>query len=156
MAKKQLRSVSKTKIGNKSPSFSYKDINGKEYSLSDFKGKLVYIDVWATWCGPCIAQIPALKKLEHDYKDKDVVFVSISVDKESDFEKWKAMVIEKDLKGVQLFADKSFDSKFIKAYGISSIPTFILLNKKGKIIERRTSKPSTDNVREKLDRYLKD
>jgi thiol-disulfide isomerase/thioredoxin len=156
LAKKQLKAVSKTTVGTKSPSFTYNDVNGKEYRLSDFKGKLVYIDVWATWCAPCIAQIPALKKLEQEYKDKDVVFVSISVDREKDFEKWKTLVSEKDLSGIHLFADKSFDSKFIKSFAISTIPTFILLDKKGKILERRTSKPSTDNVREKLNKYLKD
>ncbi|MFK8060767.1 MAG: TlpA family protein disulfide reductase [Polaribacter sp.] len=156
LAKKQFKAVSKTKTGSKSPSFEYKDINGKEVKLKDLKGKLVYIDVWATWCGPCLDQIPALKKLEHDYKNKDVVFVSISVDGKKDFDKWKSLVKLKELKGIQLFADNSFDSKFIKSYGISTIPTFILLDKKGRILERRTSKPSTDNIRKKLDKYLKD
>lgn len=150
MAREKLKTTLKIKKGVKSPSFTYKDYNNKTHSLSDFKGKYVFIDVWATWCGPCVKQIPYLKELEHLYSNKDIVFVSISVDRPEAYEKWKKMISEKKLGGVQLFADKSFDSKFIKAYGISSIPRFILLDKEGKILNENTDKPSTEKLKNTL------
>lgn len=65
--------VKKIKKGNKAPDFSdYENYKGGTSSLSDFKGNYVYIDIWATWCKPCIAQIPYLKILEEEYKDKNI------------------------------------------------------------------------------------
>ena len=144
----------KIKKGTESPKFTFKDISNKVYSLDDFKGKYVFIDVWATWCGPCLKQIPALKELEHIYKDKDIVFVSISVDISDAYNKWKKMVDEKELGGIQLFADNSFESKFIKAYGISSIPRFIIVDKEGKIYDENADKPSTESLKTTLDSLL--
>ena len=67
--------------GKPSPKFeNYVDIKGGKKSLDSFKGKYVYIDVWATWCGPCIREIPSLKKLEKEYHNKNIAFVSISTD----------------------------------------------------------------------------
>jgi len=154
-AKEKLKTVLKIKKGVKSPSFTFKDIENKTYSLSDFKGKYVFIDVWATWCGPCLQQIPALKKLDHEYQNKDIVFVSISVDKVSAYDKWKKMVKEKALVGIQLFADNSFSSDFIKAYGISSIPRFIIIDKEGNIYDENADKPSTESTKKVLDDLLK-
>ncbi len=142
--------------GKPSPQFSYQDIKGKKISLDDFKGKLVYIDVWATWCGPCIQEIPALKKLKEDYKSKNVEIISISIDVEKDFEKWKKMVAEKQLKGVQLFADKDWKSDFVKAYGIDAIPRFLLIDQNGNILNADAPSPSSPQIREIFDKELKD
>ena len=68
------------KKGDACPKFIFKDMDGKEVSLEQFKGKYVVIDVWASWCQPCKQEFPNLKKLEEKYKDKNVVFVSISSD----------------------------------------------------------------------------
>jgi len=72
--------------------FDYLNFKGGNTKLSDFNGKYVYIDVWATWCGPCIAEIPFLKKVEEKYEGKNIAFVSISVDVQKDFEKWKNLL----------------------------------------------------------------
>ncbi len=80
------------KEGDQAPTFKYLDINGKEVSLSDLKGKYVYIDVWATWCGPCRYELPHLKELEKKMHGKKIVFVSISCDK--DKAAWEKMVKE--------------------------------------------------------------
>ena len=88
------------KEGDQAPTFKYLDINGKEVSLSDLKGKYVYIDVWATWCGPCQYELPHLKELEKKMHGKKIVFVSISCDK--DKAAWEKMVKEQGLGGVQL------------------------------------------------------
>ena len=140
--------------GQPSAKFEYKDINGKLVKLDDFKGKYVYIDVWATWCGPCLGEIPHLKKLEADYHDKDIAFISISVDKKRSFSKWEKMVKEKELKGYQLFADKDWSSDFIKAYQIKGIPTFILIDPDGNIYSASAMRPSNPEIRNLFNKLL--
>ena len=121
--------------GIASPSFDYENFNGGKTKLEDLRGKYVYIDVWATWCGPCIAEIPSLKKVEEKYHGKNIVFVGISVDTNKDHEKWQKFVTKKELAGVQLFADKDWNSDFIKAFGINSIPRFLLIDPEGKVVK---------------------
>ncbi|SHF90632.1 Thiol-disulfide isomerase or thioredoxin [Flavobacterium fluvii] len=149
----------KTKNLNKlnntvSPSFDYENHKGGKTKLEDFRGKYVYIDVWATWCGPCRAEIPFLKKTEEMYHDKNIVFVSISVDVDKDHDKWKNFVAEKQLGGVQLFADKNWYSDFITSYGINSIPRFILIHPNGTVVKANASRPSSTQLKEELDKLL--
>lgn len=154
------RRLSNTIIKGKiSPKFvNYKNFNGGTTSLDDLKGNYVYLDIWATWCGPCRQQIPFLEKLTEEYKNKKVKFVSISTDDarrnsgswEKAEEKWRKFVTDKNMKGVQLFADKGFQSDFIKAYGINSIPRFILLDKEGKIVNANAPRPSQQSLKDLL------
>ncbi len=137
--------------GQPSPTFNYENFKGGETALNDLKGKYVYIDVWATWCGPCIGEIPYLKELEHKYEDKNIEFVSISVDTKRDYEKWRNMVTKKELGGSQLMADNAFDSKFIDAYAINAIPRFILIDPDGNIVNADAFRPSDSSVESKLD-----
>ena len=81
---------------SQSPTFDYLNYAGGQTKLEDLKGKYVYIDVWATWCGPCLAEIPHLKKVEAAYHDKNIVFLSISIDVKKDYEKWKKFVTDKN------------------------------------------------------------
>ncbi|UMB52506.1 TlpA family protein disulfide reductase [Lutibacter sp. A64] len=134
--------------GTPSPTFkNYENIDGSLTSLSDFKGKYVYIDVWATWCAPCKAQIPFLKELEKEYHGKNITFISMSVDKPRDRDKWLAMVKDKEMSGVQIIAPNATASDFTRAYNITSIPRFILINTEGKIIDFNAPRPS---VKEKI------
>lgn len=137
-----------------SPSFDYLNYAGGNTKLEDFKGKYVYIDVWATWCGPCRQEIPFLKKAEEKYHDKNIAFISISIDKLKDQEKWKAMVKEKELSGVQLFADNDWNSKFVQEYKITGIPRFILIDPKGNIVKADAARPSSDELIKELDSLL--
>ncbi|SFZ93083.1 Thiol-disulfide isomerase or thioredoxin [Flaviramulus basaltis] len=133
--------------GQHSPKFvNYENHAGGSTSLDDLKGKYVYIDVWATWCGPCKYEIPFLKKIEKQFHDKNIVFVSLSVDKKKDYEKWKKMVIDKELTGIQLLADKDFESDFIKDYMVKGIPKFILLDPDGKIVRSSAPRPSSKDL----------
>lgn len=135
-------------VGKPSPDFKGVDVNGKEYTLADFRGKYVYIDVWATWCGPCRQEIPYLKKLDEDYKDAQIVFLSLSVDQ--DKAKWEKMVKEQSMSGVQLHIGQN--SSFQQAYKIEGIPHFILLDREGKIIDKKMTRPSMDEVtRERIE-----
>lgn len=138
-----------------SPTFDYVNYAGSKTKLEDLRGKYVYIDVWATWCGPCRAEIPYLAKVEEEYKGKNIAFVSISVDVQKDFEKWKTFVKDKALGGIQLFADKDWNSDFIKSFGINSIPRFILIDPAGKVVSADELRPSDPKLQEKLDRLLK-
>ncbi|MGQ7946137.1 TlpA family protein disulfide reductase [Flavobacterium sp. WC2509] len=140
--------------GKNSPDFKYRNYNGSKTKLESFKGKYVYIDIWATWCGPCMREIPFLQKVEEKYHDKNIVFVSISVDKEDDFDKWLKVVQEKNLGGVQLFADDSWNSDFAKSYGVTSIPRFILIDPNGKIVNAVAPRPSSDELIKDLDALL--
>lgn len=88
-----------TKAGGQAADFTYPDVDGKMVSLSDFKGKVVLVDVWATWCGPCRQQIPYLKKLEEEMHGTDVVFVGVSVDESKDKQKWLDFIKTEGLKG---------------------------------------------------------
>jgi len=142
-------------IGKPSPAFNYENFKGGTTKLEDFKGKYVYIDVWATWCGPCRQEIPFLQKVEEKYHGKNIVFTSISIDTAKDHEKWKKMVGDKTLGGVQLFADKDWKSEFIQAYGINSIPRFILIDPKGNVVEADAKRPSDPALQEQLDKLLK-
>ena len=143
----KMEKIRKLDKGMPSSSFDYIDINDKQVTLADLKGKYLYVDVWATWCGPCLREIPSLKQLEADFHSKNIAFVSISVDAEKDYEKWKTMVAEKDLKGVQLFADNSWQSDFVQSYAIDGIPRFILIDPSGNIVDPNAPRPSDPKTR---------
>ncbi len=129
--------------GKKAPGFAYPDTAGDTVRLKDLRGNYVYIDAWATWCGPCLKELPHLKKLHDKFKDQNVKFVSISLDKPKRKQKWRKMVQSKNLKGYQLIADsEGFKSDLAQEYLIYSIPRFILINPEGKIIDSDAEKPS--------------
>lgn len=127
------------KAGNVAPNFSFPDIKGKLISLSDFKGKYVYIDVWATWCGPCKAEAPHFEELKKIFKGKNIVFISVSVDDTK--EPWEKMVTEKQLSDIQIFAS-GWSSSITKDYLINSIPRFLLIDRDGKILDSNADRPS--------------
>ena len=136
--------------GDPSPSFNYENQFGKNVSLGDLKGKYVYIDVWATWCAPCKREIPFLKEMDEAYKGKDIAFVSLSIDKMEQKDKWLKMIEDEDLKGIQVIADKDWNSDFITAYKIKGIPRFILVDKEGNIINSDAPRPSDPSLKEVL------
>jgi thiol-disulfide isomerase/thioredoxin len=146
------------KKGNPAPEFvGFEDYKGGKKSLKDFRGKYVYVDVWATWCRPCIAQFPALKKLEDDYKGKNIEFISISTDDdrrsktwENANKKWRTMVKNRKLGGTQLWAGKD-DAKFSQDYMITTIPRFFLIDPKGNIIDSNAKRPADPNLRKEFD-----
>ncbi|MFA5297786.1 MAG: thioredoxin-like domain-containing protein [Lutibacter sp.] len=135
--------------GKASPVFAnYENHKGGKTSLVDLKGKYVYIDVWATWCAPCKAEIPFLKALEKEYTGKNIQFVSISVDKPEAYETWKNMVASEQLGGIQLYADNNFESQFILDYNINAIPRFILIDAAGNIVDADAPRPSDPKIKE--------
>jgi thiol-disulfide isomerase/thioredoxin len=131
--------------------FSFKDINNKNISLKDFKGKYVYIDIWATWCKPCKVEHVFLKELEeHFAKNKALQIISISIDRE--YDTWKKYVSSKSMEGVQLHSGSKSD--FVKFYDIGALPRFIFLDKEGKVISPDEIRPSNPKTLTKLEDTL--
>lgn len=136
-------------VGKPSPKFKdYINIKGGKNSLDDYKGKYVYIDVWATWCGPCIQQIPYLQTLEKEYHNKNIEFISVSTDEsqrsggswEAAEKKWRDFVKDRNMSGVQLWSGQDFS--FQQAYQINGIPRFILIDPNGNIVDANAPRPS--------------
>lgn len=135
--------------GMPSPQFTgYKNYNGGTTSFTDFKGKYVYMDIWATWCSPCIREFPHLKAIEKEFRNKNIEFVSISIDKQEDHAKWIDMIKNQNLSGIQLLADNEWDTKFIKEYRINGVPRFILIDPEGDIISAEAPRPSDPKLKE--------
>ena len=132
----------KAAVGKPSPDFKGVDVNGKQMSLRDFRGKYVYIDMWATWCGPCQKELPYLKKLEEKFRGRNIAFVGLSID--ADKAKWEARVKSGELCGTQLHIGRG--SKFQADYRISGIPRFILLDPNGRIVNPDMTRPSSDDT----------
>lgn len=131
-----------TSVGRPSPDFKGQDINGKTLSLKDFNGKYLYIDVWATWCGPCKKEIPFLKELEKKFEGKNITFLSLSTDQNKT--DWENMVKSGELSGTQLLIGRG--SQFQKDYNINGIPHFILLAPEGKIVNASMIRPSSPDI----------
>lgn len=133
--------ASKFAPGQPALEFNYADLNGKMVSLKDFRGKVVYLDLWASWCGPCLREIPDTKKLEEELKGKDVVFLCVSVDRDEDA--WKKTVKEKEMPGIHLICKGDFESEIAKLYNVKGIPRYILIDKNGKIVNVNANRPSS-------------
>lgn len=142
---KMFQKMSHLTKGNPAPNFSCLDMEGKTVHLTDFKGKPVYIDVWTTVCDPCIKEIPHVDKLRDEFKD--IAFISISIDNKKD--QWKQFIKKNKSRGIQLYAEGGWDSKFAVDYYIRYTPTYILIDREGKFINLRARKP-TENIRSVL------
>lgn len=147
--------LDKNEKGSPAPIFNLPDTEGKMHSLKDYRGKVVYIDFWATWCGPCKREIPYMTKLEEEYAgNTDIVFISVSTDKEADKQKWLDMVKEKGMKGVQLFTGDLKD-QISNPYHINAIPRFVLIDRNGNLVNGDAPRPSSDEIRPLINYLLK-
>lgn len=137
--------------GTSAVDFEYENHKRGTTKLSSLKGKYVYIDIWATWCGPCLQEIPFLQEIEKKYHNKNIEFVSISIDEQDQKERWRAMVSAKNMGGIQLIADKAWESQFVASLGVNSIPRFVLIDPRGKIINGNAPRPSDPQLITLLD-----
>lgn len=113
------------------------DLDGHKVDFAKYRGKYVYIDLWASWCVPCIKEIPHLKALERDLQNKDVVFLSISID--TNVEAWKKKVKALGLEGNLLI---NRDNSLPKALNVSGIPFFIVYDNEGRLYKYNAPRPS--------------
>ncbi len=135
--------------GEKAPNFEIKDDKGRLVKLSDFKGRIVYVDCWSSYCGPCIAEMPSMKKLSEEFINKDIVFVSISADK--DIDRWLNKLREFDLNTINLCTEGA-RHKFNNDYNAKAFPRYILIDEEGIIIDATADKPSM--IKEELEKLL--
>lgn len=141
------------KSGKPAPSFTFPDINDRLHALRDYRGKYVYLDVWATWCKPCIEEHPHLEALMAKYADNDnIVFMAIALDENKGV--WKKMVYDKVLPDIQLIAEKGFKDPFVEDYNIFLLPRFILIDPNGNIIDARAAPPSSYDLQHQLEELL--
>lgn len=146
---KQLKINATLSLGMPSPEFNdYMNYKGGESSLADFKGKYVYIDIWATWCVPCIVEMPFLAEIEKEYEDRNIHFVGLSIDNKEREDQWRKMIVDKELDGIQLLADNEIESQFIRDYYIQAIPRFILLDPEGNVVSYDAPRPSEPKLKE--------
>ena len=138
--------------GKPAPDFSGQKVDGTLVKLSDLKGSLVYVDVWATWCGPCKQEMPYLDKLQEDMEGKNITFVSISIDENK--EAWDKWMVEKEMPGTQLWSEDAWKSEITQSYHINGIPRFMLFDTDGNIVNVNAPRPSNETVREVMNAQL--
>jgi peroxiredoxin len=126
-----LNLFSQMRPGQTAIELSLPDLNGQSVSLTSLKGKVVLIDFWASWCGPCRHNNPRLVKLYNKYHDKGLEIYGISLDE--DAEDWKKAVHHDKLSWIQVIDDKGWAATSASSYGVDMIPSSFLIDKQGVI-----------------------
>jgi len=129
---KSIEAKAKFAIGKPFPEFSVTGFDGKPLAVSDYKGKVVLIDFWATWCGPCIGELPNVKKTYAKHHDKGFEIIGISLD--SDKDKLTEFLAKNEIGWRQFFDGGGWKNKLAVEYSVQSIPATYLLDGEGKII----------------------
>jgi peroxiredoxin len=128
-----------TSVGAMAPVFTQNDVNDKPVSLTDFRGKYVLVDFWASWCGPCREENPNVVKAYNQYKDKNFTILGVSLDRPGKKDDWLAAIKADGLAWTQVSDLKFWDNDVAKLYGIKAIPQNYLLDPTGKIIGKNLS-----------------
>jgi peroxiredoxin/Skp family chaperone for outer membrane proteins len=131
-----IEGAKKTAVGSMATDFTQNDPEGKPVKLSDFKGKYVLVDFWASWCGPCRRENPNVVAAFNKYKDKNFTVLGVSLDRPNGKEAWIKAIKDDGLAWTQVSDLKYFDNEVAKLYGIQAIPSNILVDPKGKIVAK--------------------
>ena len=134
-------------VGHEAPNFELITSTGGKIALSSLRGKYVLIDFWASWCGPCRREIPNIKKVYAEFKDKGLQVVGVSIDNSD--KAWRKALEEENIDYLQLYDPEGITSKL---YNYNGIPFIILISPEGIILEKGLR---GENIREKITEYLK-
>lgn len=136
-------------VGSTAPNFTLNDLDGNSVSLSDYRGKIVYLDFWATWCRPCLQKMSKMKPFIQEMKNNDqIVFLQVSLDRQETT--WKGTVEVNSFGGVHLIAENDVDSEVTKAYNVRALPESFIIDRNGKF----SPKPASLQLKE-LEELLK-
>ena len=132
--------------GNKAPISILKDTEGNEHTFEEFKGKVIVIDVWATWCHSCLANMHKFTGMKYWFrKESDVCFITVSIDRSDDKELWLEAIGKNNMQGMlNLFPDCEVQSQFESDFQISGVPRYIIIGKKGEIVSAHAPTPGPD------------
>ncbi len=115
-----------------------------EDALAAYKGKVIYVDFWASWCPPCRGEMPSSQKLHSQFEGKDVVFLYVSFDRAADA--WKNGIEQMNIKGVHFYPAADANQAVSTKYGINGIPRYMLVDKNGKVVNPDAPRPSSGQV----------
>ncbi|HEY9117522.1 MAG TPA: TlpA disulfide reductase family protein, partial [Roseivirga sp.] len=149
MVKQKLQEYEALLPGQPAFDILLKDALGSEVNLEEFSGKLMYVDLWATWCGPCIEELPAFEKLKEEYANEDIAFVPISID--TDLEAWQRYLEKHDLPKTKEYVINRLD---LSDYKVITIPRYFLLDADFKIISVFAPVPSSSETKKLINEYL--
>ena len=136
-----------------------KDLNETQYKgesfssvLNQYKGKVIYLDFWASWCAPCKREMPYSEKLQEEFKGQDVVFLYMSVDRNA--QSWLNMVGQLQLTGEHYRVNSTVLKQLNEQFNVRSIPRYILIDKKGKVVSSNAARPSSAGIADDIDKLL--
>jgi len=138
--------------GNAAPDFTVTDAEGADVKLSDYKGKLVYVDIWSPFCPPCFHEFTFCHKVQEEFKGENIAFLSLCLDEDEN--RWKTNIEKYHLEGELLRAKEGWKSELMKQYAIQGVPRFLLIDDKGNIISANAPYPSDASLKTLINKYL--
>lgn len=140
--------------GKVAPLSIFRDTKGRTVSLSDYRGKIIVIDVWATWCCSCIEKMPAFLQLQQDFRDENkLIFAAVSIDRQKDTHKWKQAIEKENMSSLLNLIASNEESTFSADYAVAGVPRYILIDSEGCIIDAYAPGPS-DKLKEIIQKTL--
>lgn len=150
--------------GRRAPMGSFVNSKGEEHKFEDFRGKLIVVDFWASWCGPCIQQTPYFEELAEKFKDEDIVFLKVSIDQKQSF--WQKFIAERnwtqnsywigtnEQNPIYPFVFTEYDDKSFKGI-VTAVPRYVIISKQGNIIDNHAIHPSHPRLAKDIKYYLR-
>lgn len=129
--------------GQPAPNFTLTDLHDSEVSLNDYQGSVVFLDFWASWCGPCIGNLPYLERIKEKTQGEKIIFLNVSLDTDSNA--WKNMIKQRNIDGIHVRAE-GWTSQIAQQYNIRFLPNYFLIDPNGNISERFLTLSDTDQI----------